>query len=130
MTTHESTDERHGKDYKQIIAYIPTELAGEFKSFCASNGMSQGDALSEMIREWLDKKTASNSSKSEQPSRMTTIVDLIRANMAKLKRSGLENLQALAKGEVLPSPGEFAIIMSSLAIPEEEQKMIWQRTFI
>jgi hypothetical protein len=49
--------------------------------------------------------------------------------MTKLKRCGVKNLQALAKGEVLPTPGDFAIIMSSLAIPEEEQKMIWQKTF-
>ncbi|MCP6763271.1 MAG: hypothetical protein NHB32_31850 [Fischerella sp. CENA71] len=130
MTAHESTEKRRCDDYKQIIGYIPAELAQEFKSLCASEGVSQGDALSEMIREWLDKKTASNSSKSEQANRMTTIVDVIGANMTKLRRSGVENLQALAKGEVLPSPGEFAIIMSSLSIPEEEQKMIWQKTFI
>ncbi len=49
--------------------------------------------------------------------------------MAKLKRCGVRNLPALAKGEVLPTPGDFAIITSALAIPEEERKKIWQETF-
>ncbi|TBR61801.1 CopG family transcriptional regulator [Mastigocladus laminosus UU774] len=123
------TDRRRCDDYKQVSGYVPVDLAREFKSICAREGLSQSDALEEIIREWLGKKTASNSSNPEQPNRLITIADVVRANMAKLKRCGVKNLQALAKGEVLPTPGDFAIIMSSLAIPEEEQKMIWQRTF-
>ncbi|BAZ68119.1 MAG: ribbon-helix-helix domain-containing protein [Pelatocladus maniniholoensis HA4357-MV3] len=123
------TDRRRCDDYKQVSGYVPVELAREFKSICAREGLSQSDALEEIIREWLGKKTASNSSNPEQANRLITIADVVRANMAKLKRCGVKNLQALAKGEVLPTPGDFAIIMSSLAIPEEEQKMIWQRTF-
>jgi hypothetical protein len=123
------TDRRRCEDYKQVSGYVPVELAREFKSICAREGVSQSDALEEMIREWLGKKTASNSSQLEQANRLITIADVVRANMTKLKRCGVKNLQALAKGEVLPTPGDFAIIMSSLAIPEEEQKMIWQKTF-
>ncbi|PMB49928.1 hypothetical protein CEN40_03505 [Fischerella thermalis CCMEE 5205] len=123
------TDRRRCEDYKQVSGYVPVGLAREFKSICAREGVSQSDALEEMIREWLGKKTASNSSQLEQANRLITIADVVRANMTKLKRCGVKNLQALAKGEVLPTPGDFAIIMSSLAIPEEEQKMIWQKTF-
>ncbi|MBD2433896.1 MULTISPECIES: ribbon-helix-helix domain-containing protein [Fischerella] len=123
------TDRRRCEDYKQVSGYVPVELAREFKSICAREGVSQSDALEEMIREWLGKKTASNSSQLEQANRLITIADVVRANMTKLKRCGVKNLQALSKGEVLPTPGDFAIIMSSLAIPEEEQKMIWQKTF-
>ena len=122
------TDRRRSDDYKQVSGYIPIELAREFKSICAREGVSQSDALEEMTREWIAKRTGANSSTAEQTS-PRTIADLVRANMTKLKRSGVKNLPALATGEVLPTPGDFAIITSTLAIPEEERKMIWQETF-
>ncbi|MDJ0736772.1 MAG: ribbon-helix-helix domain-containing protein [Nostocaceae cyanobacterium] len=122
------TDRRRSQDYKQVSGYIPVDMAREFKSICAREGVSQSDALEEIIREWIAKKTGSNSS-SPKPPRPETIADLVRANMTKLKRCGVKNLPALARGEVLPTPGDFAIITSALAIPEEERKMIWQKTF-
>jgi len=122
------TDRRRSDDYKQISGYVPVALAREFKSICAREGVSQSDAIEEMLREWITKRTDSNPSKPEKvPPK--TIADLVRANMIKLKRSGVKNLQALARGEVLPTPGDFAVIMSTLATPEEEQKMIWYQTF-
>ncbi|MBR8838205.1 MAG: hypothetical protein DSM106950_30430 [Stigonema ocellatum SAG 48.90 = DSM 106950] len=122
------TDRRRSDDYKQISGYVPLEVAREFKSICARDGVSQSDALEEMLCEWITKRIGSNSSKPEQV-RPRTIADLVRVNMTKLKRSGVKNLQALARGEVLPTLGDFAIITSTLGIPEEEQKMIWQETF-
>ncbi len=122
------TDRRRSDDYKQVSGYIPLELALEFKSICARLGISQSDALEEMTQEWIGKRTGSNPADS-QPASPKTIADVVRLNMAKLKRSGVKNLPALAKGEVLPTPGDFAIITSALAIPEEERKMIWQETF-
>ncbi|MBR8836460.1 MAG: CopG family transcriptional regulator [Stigonema ocellatum SAG 48.90 = DSM 106950] len=122
------TDRRRSDDHKQISGYVPVELAREFKSICARLGVSQSDALEEILREWVTKRTPSHSSKPEQvPPR--TIADLVRANMTKLKRYGVKNLPALARGEVLPTPGDFAIITSTLGMPEEERKMIWQQTF-
>ncbi|MBW4631587.1 MAG: ribbon-helix-helix domain-containing protein [Iphinoe sp. HA4291-MV1] len=124
------TDKRRSVDYKQISGYVPVELAREFKSICAREGMSQSDALEEMLLEWLAKRTACHSSQPEQLSPPATIAELVQANMTKLKHSGVKNLPALAKGEVLPTPGDFAIITSTLGIPEEEQKKIWQQTFL
>ncbi|WP_026082724.1 ribbon-helix-helix domain-containing protein [Mastigocladopsis repens] len=123
------TDKRRSADYKQVSGYVPVELAREFKSVCAREGVSQSSALEGMLREWLAKRTAGNSATPEQASPLTTIADLVRANVTKLKHSGVKNLQALANGEVLPTPGDFAIITSTLGIPEEEQKMVWQQTF-
>jgi Ribbon-helix-helix protein, copG family len=122
------TDRRRSDDYKQVSGYVSVELAREFKSICAREGLSQSDVLEEMLYEWVAKRGGSNSSGGEQVA-PKTIANLVRANMAILKRCGVKNLQALAKGEVLPTPGDFAIIASALAIPEEEQKMIWQETF-
>ncbi len=122
------TDRRRSADHKQVSGYVPVELAREFKSICAREGVSQSDALEEMIREWIATRTGSNTLKSEQAS-PKTIADLVVANKAKLKRCGVKNLQALAKGEVLPTPGDFALIMLALEIPEFEQKLIWQHTF-
>ncbi|GAB1541588.1 hypothetical protein NUACC21_42590 [Scytonema sp. NUACC21] len=123
------TDKRRSADYKQVSGYVSVELAREFKSICAREGVSQSDALEEMLCEWLAKRTTSNFSNPERASPPLTIADLVRANMTKLKRFGIKNLQALARGEVLPTPGDFAIITSTLGIPEEERKMIWQQTF-
>lgn len=123
------TDRRRSDAYKQVSGYVPLELAREFKSICAREGTSQSDALEDMIREWIATKTNSNSSKPEQISPPTSIADLVRLNMTKLKRSGVNNLLAIAKGEVLPTPGDFAVITSILGIPEEQRKVIWQKTF-
>jgi hypothetical protein len=122
------TDRRRSDDYKQVSGYIPIELAREFKSICAGIGISQSDALEEMIHEWIAKRTGSHSSTSK-PTSPETIADLVRANMSLLKQCGVKNLPALARGEVLPTPGDFAIITSTLAISEEERKMIWKKTF-
>ncbi len=121
------TDRRRSEEYKQVSGYVPTDLAREFKSICAREGLSQSDALEEMLYEWVAKRTSCNTFIGE-PTPPRTIADLIRANMAKLKRCGVKNLQALAKGEVLPTPGDFAIITSALGLSEEERKMIWQET--
>ncbi|WP_017652609.1 ribbon-helix-helix domain-containing protein [Fortiea contorta] len=121
------TDRRRSDDYKQVSGYVPVDLAREFKSICAREGVSQSDALEEMIREWIGKSTGSHAS-TPKPTPPETIADVIKANITKLKNCGIKNLHALAKGEVLPTPGDFAIITSALAIPEEERKIIWQKT--
>lgn len=123
------TDKRRSADYKQVSGYVLLEIAREFKSVCAREGISQSDAIEEMLCEWLAKRTASNFSKPEQTYLPRTIAELVRVNMTKLRHLGIKNLQALAKGEVLPTPGDFAIITSTLGIPEQERKMIWQQTF-
>ncbi|MBW4585219.1 ribbon-helix-helix domain-containing protein [Aetokthonos hydrillicola Thurmond2011] len=120
------TDRRRSDDYKQVSGYVPVDLARRFKSICAQEGVSQSDALEEMIREWIAKKTDSLNSQQVAPK---TIADLVRSNISKLKHCGVKNLQALARGEVLPTVGDFAIITSTLAIPEEERKTIWIETF-
>ncbi|MBF2063998.1 MAG: hypothetical protein IGS39_06170 [Calothrix sp. C42_A2020_038] len=120
------TDRRRSDEYKQVSGYVPSSLARTFKSICAREGLSQSDVLEEILYEWVTSKGVSLDSE-ETASR--TVADLVRVNMAKLKRCGVKNLQAIAKGEVLPTPGDFAIITSALALPEEERKMIWQETY-
>jgi hypothetical protein len=121
------TDRRRSDDYKQVSGYVPSSLAREFKVICAREGMSQSDAIEEMLYEWITKQGGTGILEEEESPR--TVADLVRINIAKLRRCGVKNLQAIAKGEVLPTPGDFAIITSHLAIPEEERKMIWQETF-
>lgn len=121
------TDRRRSEEYKQVSGYVPMDLAREFKSVCAREGLSQSDALEEMLYEWVAKRGGQLTSIGESTA-PRTIADLIRVNLAKLKRCGVKNLQALAKGEVLPTPGDFAIITSALGLSEEERKMIWQET--
>jgi hypothetical protein len=120
------TDRRRSDDYKQVSGYVPIELARQFKSICAHEGISQSDALEEIIREWIAKKTYPLNS---QPVTPKTVAELVQANMMKLRHCGVKNLRALARGEVLPTVGDFAIITSALAISEEEKKIIWQETF-
>ena len=115
-------------DYQLVSGYVPVELAQKMKSICARVGVSENDALEEMIREWITKTTADISS-SPEPDPPKGIAALVQGNMTKLQRSGVKNLLALARGEVLPTVGDFAIITSTLGIPESEQKMIWQQTF-
>ncbi|MDF5722584.1 MAG: ribbon-helix-helix protein, CopG family [Rhizonema sp. PD37] len=121
------SDRRRSDNYKQVSGYVLVELAREFKSICAREGVSQSDALEEMLSEWVAKRKDPNSSIAEQFP-LTTIADLVRVNLTKLKRCGVKNLQALATGEVLPTLGDFAIITSTLGIPEEERKTIWRQT--
>lgn len=120
------TDRRRSDEYKQVSGYVPSTLARTFKSICAREGLSQSDVLEEILYEWVASKGVSDDLESHAPK---TIADLVRVNMPKLKRCGVKNLQAMAKGEVLPTPGDFAIITSALALTEEEKKMIWQETY-
>ncbi len=122
------SDRRRSDDYKQVSGYISRELALEFKSICARLGRSQSDVMEEMVQQWIDKTTGS-STKKTPPQEPKTIADLVRLNMTKLKSCGVKNLQALAQGEVLPTPGDFAIITSALSIPEQERMKIWQGTY-
>ena len=122
------TDRRRSENYKQVSGYIPLELALEFKSICARLGISQSDAVEEMIQEWFGKTTGVGANNTDQEA-LTTIADLVRLNMSKLQRCGIKNLQALAEGEVLPTPADFAIITSLLGIPEQERMKIWQGTY-
>ncbi len=121
------SDRRRSDNYKQVSGYVLVDLAREFKSICAREGVSQSDALEEMLSEWVAKRKDPNFSKPEQVP-LTTIAELVRVNLTKLKRCGVKNLQALATGEVLPTLGDFAIITSTLGIPEEERKTIWLQT--
>ena len=121
-------DRRRSDNYKQVSGYIPLELALEFKSICARLGRSQSDVIEEMIQEWIGKTTGSSAQKTS-PQEPKTIADLVRLNRTKLKRFGVKNLDALAQGEVLPTPGDFAIITSALGIPEQERMKIWQGTY-
>ena len=121
------SDRRRSDNYKQVSGYVLVDLAREFKSICAREGVSQSDALEEILSEWVAKRRDTNFSSPEQVP-LTTIADLVRVNLTKLKRCGVKNLQALATGEVLPTLGDFAIITSTLGIPEEERKTIWLQT--
>ena len=120
------TDRRRSDEYKQVSGYVPSSLARTFKSICAREGLSQSDVLEEILYEWVASKGVSHDLAEATPK---TVADLVRVNMPKLKRCGIKNLQAIAKGEVLPTPGDFAIITSALALQEEEKKMIWQETY-
>lgn len=122
------TDRRRSENYKQVSGYIPLELALEFKSICARLGISQGDAVEEMIQDWIGKTTGSGGQNTPKQT-PKNIADLVRLNIIKLKSCGIKNLQALADGEVLPTPGDFAIITSVLGIPEQERMKIWQGTY-
>jgi hypothetical protein len=120
------TDRRRSDEYKQVSGYVPNSLARTFKSICAREGLSQSDVLEEILYEWVASKGVSYDLESNAPK---TVANLVQMNMPKLKRSGIKNLQAIAKGEVLPTPGDFAIITSALGLTEEERKMIWQETY-
>ncbi|MBD2200965.1 hypothetical protein H6G33_22325 [Calothrix sp. FACHB-1219] len=121
------TNKQNCDDYKQIGSYIPVDLALEFKSICASLDIFQSDAFEEMAQDWIAKKAHADDSNTSVTAKPETIADLIRANRAKLRYCGLKNLPALAKGEALPTAGDFAIITSALNLPEEERKEIWQK---
>jgi uncharacterized protein YjbI with pentapeptide repeats len=76
-----------------------------------------------------DDKNAISSSTDSKEAAPNTFADLVLSNMEKLKRCGIRNLEALAKGEILPKPGDFAIITSVLGISDEERTKLWQETY-
>jgi predicted YcjX-like family ATPase len=121
------TNKKHSDDYEQVSSYISLELALDFKSICTRLDIFQSDALEQMTQDWIAKKTSYRRSVTSQKAKPETIADLVNANRAKLRNCGVKNLQALAKGEALPTPGDFAIITSALNLPEEERKKIWQK---
>jgi len=58
-----------------------------------------------------------------------TIHTVIARNLQKLRRAGVGNLKALANGEVLPTKADFLKIASALELTQEEQNILWERSF-
>jgi hypothetical protein len=58
-----------------------------------------------------------------------TIHTVVARNLKKLRRAGVGNLKALASGDVLPTKGDFLKIASALELTEEEQHILWERSF-
>ena len=58
-----------------------------------------------------------------------TIPSLVKNNMTKLKKTGVQNLEAIVQGTQLPSASDFSIIAAELGLTPDQQQQIWIKTF-
>lgn len=47
---------RHSPDYSQVCAYIPKQLALQFKAACTLEQTNQSTVIEELVADWLAKR--------------------------------------------------------------------------
>ncbi len=100
------------------------ETKKQLEEYADREGRTVSNLIERIATEWLKQQQPPT-----QPQEPTTIADLVRLNLSRLRRSGVKNLKAIASGEVLPTAADFAKIAATLGLSEEEQKAVWDKTF-
>lgn len=114
---------------------IRLESSQEYEAldaWAAQEFISVPQLVKSIVRKALSSRiTSQKTSNQEIPAAntYTDIPSLVRGNMAKLKKTGVKSLAAIANGRQLPSVSDFSIIAAELELSEEEQRQIWIKTF-
>ncbi len=121
-------DKRRSGNYKQICGHIPIVKYRKFKAACVERDIGQSEAIEQAIDLWCSQEFVPPNSEA-QAIEPQTLHQLVSQNIAKLRRAGIKNLQAIANEEVLPTKTDFVKIAAALGLPESEQKRIWTQAF-
>lgn len=58
---------RHSPDYSQVCAYIPKQLALQFKAACTLEQTNQSSVIEALVADWLAKRDARQTEGSDRP---------------------------------------------------------------
>ena len=58
---------RHSPDYSQVCAYIPKQLALQFKAACTLEQTNQSSVIEVLVADWLAKRESRQSEGSDRP---------------------------------------------------------------
>ncbi len=115
----------------RVNVYLTSDDYEFFKEWAESERRSMGNLAAYIITEAITQKREQKGL-TKQPTLFKeeeTIFSLVQANLTKLKKAGLKNLEAIARGEVLPTRPDFWRIAAELGLDEEQQKILWRKTF-
>ena len=114
-------DRKNDPNYKSISGFIPSDLSERIKKQRTSLGLTQNELLEEACYMWLHG----------QLPKPKNIHELVARNLSLLKDSGLTsgNLNAIAKGQVLPTRADFCEILTCLDVPEDERQRLWELAY-
>lgn len=115
-------DKKTDPNYKILSGYVPIDLANRVRKAVKERGITLHEFQEEAALMWLT---------GEGPPRRQTIFELVARNLPKLKESGItaNNLNAIAKGEVLPTVADFCKITSVLKLEDTEKQRLWEETY-
>ena len=116
------TERKKDPRYKHISGYIPVEIADRVREIVRQRGITLNEFQEEAALMWLSGEVAQKE---------TTIFEVVARNLSKLKDSGIitTNLNAIAKGEVLPTFNDFSKITSALKLDDKEKQRLWDLTY-
>lgn len=116
------TDKKSDPNYKVISGYVPKDLAERVRQTAKERGITLHQFLEEASIMWLSGGI------NPKPG---TVFELVAHNLSKLKKSGITptHLNAIARGEVLPTLTDFCKITSVLKLSDEEKQRLWDSTY-
>ena len=115
------TDRRRDPNYKPLTAYIHANLINQIKKIIKQRGLTQNEAVEQALLQWAAEDIPSPK----------TIFELVARNLQALQETGINQtyLNAIARGEILPTPADFRKITSTLEIEESEKRKLWDTTY-
>lgn len=116
------TDRKSDPNYKVISGYVPAYLAQRVRQVAKERGITLHQFLEEASIMWLSGGIHPTPG---------TIFELVARNLHKLKESEITqtHLNAIARGEVLPTLTDFHKITSILKLSDEEKQRLWDSTY-
>ena len=116
------TGRKNDPNYKVISGYVPKDLAQRVRQVAKERGITLHKFLEEASIMWL------RGGINPEPG---TIFELVAHNLSQLKKSGIEptHLNAIARGEVLPTLTDFHKITSILKLSDQEKQQLWDSTY-
>ncbi|MDF5726622.1 MAG: hypothetical protein PUP92_00945 [Rhizonema sp. PD38] len=120
---------RRTKEYTQISSYLRNDIAHAFKLACAVNKVKQSELIEQLVVDWLKTQPNTVTLFENAAPEVTTIGDLVAKNLPKLQECGAKKLDAIARGECIPTKPDFCKITAALGIEGEEKKKLWEMTY-
>lgn len=115
------TDRRRDSQYKTFSGYIRPKLINRVKSQMRLKGLTQSEAMEQAFEMWLgEEKTLEH------------IYGLVAEHLFELQECGISSdiLDAIARGEALPTPADFNVIVTTLNISETEKERLWKLAYL
>ena len=115
------TDRRRGTEFKTFSGYLRPRMINRIKAQMRLKGLNQSEAMEQAFEVWLGEEKTPDG-----------IYELVAEHLIELQDCGIspEVLDAIARGEALPTPADFSVIVTMLNISETEKERLWKLAYL
>ena len=115
------TDRRRGTEFKTFSGYLRPRMINRIKAQMRLKGLNQSEAMEKAFELWLGEEKTPDG-----------IYGLVAEHLIELQNCGIspEVLDAIARGEALPTPADFNVIVTTLNISETEKERLWKLAYL